>query len=178
MKGTTFEGEQLDLLVRNARLEEQNATLASLYVACQSLHRSLKRTDVLLSVREIVANLVGCEEYALLMSGADGTLRRIDSFGIDVIGLGRSGLMMEPIQTALQSGRPYWGANNELTVCIPLRRQGTVAGVLVLFRLLPQKFELHQADRDLLQLLEDQLATALYCAELHEKNIASKQPAS
>ena len=177
--------EQQDLRVRYGRLEEQNATLAALYVACQSLHHSLKRSEVLLSVREIVANLIGCEEYALFMSAPDGLLRLVDSLGLDPVKHDCSGSVMNHITNVLQTGEPFWAEDHgltgeigmpaELTACIPLRRDGAVTGVLALFRLLPQKFELHEMDRDLLRLLEVQLALALYCAELHEKQSVSNE---
>jgi nitrate/nitrite-specific signal transduction histidine kinase len=159
-------------LMRYAQLEEQNAALATLYVASQSLHGSLKRADVLLSVREIVANLIGCEEYALFMTASSGELRLVDSFGIDPANYERIGLAMKRIESVKETGESYWADDAELTACIPLRRQDTITGFLALFRLLPQKFELYEADRELLRLLESQLASALYCAELNE-NIAS-----
>jgi GAF domain-containing protein len=90
---------------------------------------------------------------------------------------------MVRVTNAVQTGEPYWAEDidgsgvTDLTACIPLRRHGAVMGVLVLFRLLPQKFELHETDRELLRLLEAQLAMALYCAELHEKRIVSNEVA-
>ena len=75
--------EQQHLLERYVELEEQNSTLTTLYVACQRLHSSLERAEVLHTVREIIANLVGCEEYVLFSLAPDGWLHRLDSFGVN-----------------------------------------------------------------------------------------------
>jgi nitrate/nitrite-specific signal transduction histidine kinase len=166
------------LLSRYAQLEEQNAALATLYVACQSLHTSLKRADVLLSVREIVANLIGCEEYALFVIASEDELRLVDSFGINSSNYEQIGWAMRQIENVRRTGECYWSEDGELTACIPLRQHGVITGFLALFRLLPQKFELHETDRELLRLLESQLASALYCSELHEKQTISNEVAS
>jgi hypothetical protein len=44
-----------------------------------------------------------------------------------------------------------------------------VTGAVALFRLLPQKLELLELDRELFRLLESHLALALYCSELEER---------
>src|ERR1700741_4928100 len=44
--------EQQQFLERYIGLEEQNSALTSLYVACQSLHSSLDRPQILLTARE------------------------------------------------------------------------------------------------------------------------------
>jgi nitrate/nitrite-specific signal transduction histidine kinase len=170
--------EQQHLLERYVSLEEQNSTLTTLYVACQRLHSSLDRAEVLLTVREIIANLVGCEEYVLFNLGQDGWLRRVDSFGVEPEAYERvlpgNGL----IGRTVESGEAYLLHESDrsaatevdanLTACIPLKRNGTVTGAIALFRLLPQKLELQELDRELFWLLESHLAPALYCAELHQ----------
>jgi hypothetical protein len=74
--------EQQHLLERYVGLEEQNSFLTTLYVACQRLHSTLDRAEVLQTVREIIANLLGCEEYVLFRLGSDGSLHRVDSSGV------------------------------------------------------------------------------------------------
>ena len=169
--------EQQRLLERCAALEEQNATLTTLYVACQRLHSSLEKADVLLMVREIIANLCGCEQYVLFTLGTDGEMHQADSFGLDpafceVLWAGRGliGRTVETGETYISGeGGSLEAAEGEedLTACIPLKRDSIVTGAIALFRLLPQKVELVELDRELFRLLETHLAIALYAAELH-----------
>ena len=51
---------------RYAALEQQNSNLANLYVASYRLHGTLDRSEVIAAIREIIANLVGSEEAALV----------------------------------------------------------------------------------------------------------------
>ena len=181
-KVTELRAEQQQLLERCAGLEEQNSVLTTLYVACQRLHSTLDRTQVLLTVREIIANLIGCEEYALFTLGSDGLLHLVDSYGLDeelyellplsgmigsVVDAGEAFIVHEgdaSQATPLEA---------DLTACIPLERNGTVTGAVALFRLLPQKFELQELDRELFRLLGTHLALALHCTEL-ELNAGTK----
>jgi chorismate mutase len=174
-----IKADQQQLLEHYFRLEEQNSTLTTLYVACQRLHSTLDRTEVLLTVREIIVNLIGCEEFALFTLLPDGRLRRVDSLGLapgvfESLPPG-SGLIARTVQTGevcLRGESDSGGvtpAEANLTACIPLKRDGTLTGAIALFRLLPQKFEIQELDRELFRLLETHLALALHCAELHER---------
>ena len=174
--------EQQHLLERYVGLEDQISSLTTLYVACQRLHSTLDRPEALLTVREIIANLIGCEEYVLFRRSSDGWLHRVDSFGFgagvyDKVLLG-SGLIGRVAETGVaylhresDGTRPSESEAN-LTACIPLRLNGAVTGVIALFRLLPQKLELQELDRELFWLLETHLAKVLYCTELHESQAA------
>lgn len=174
----TLKSEQQHFLERYVRLEEQNATLTSLYVACQRLHSQLDRSEVLLAVRELIANLMGCEEYVLFSRASDGWLYRVDSFGFDseafkrlAPGAGLIGRAVKTGETYLRQESDGSGATEDesnLTACIPLQRECTVTGAVALFRLLPQKSEYLELDRELFGLLKTHLATVLYCVALHE----------
>jgi hypothetical protein len=162
----------------HAATVEQNTMLVTLFVACQRLHSCANHQEVLLTVREIIANLVGCEEYILYRVESDGWLFLEDSYGLDTTGheivLPHCGY----IGLTAQTGQPYWveegnvqcspRAEADLTACIPLKRNGVVTGALALFRLLPQKSGLNQLDRELLRLLETHVASALFCTDLAE----------
>jgi len=170
--------EQQHFLERYIGLEEQNSALTTLYVACQSLHSSLDRAQILLTAREIIANLIGCEEYVLFRVAPDGWLVREDSFGLDPEVYAKlppaAGLIGHAVQTGKvcqineDGGAEATELEANLTACIPLRHNGTVTGAIALFRLLPQKFELQNLDYELFRLLETHLAHALYCSELQQ----------
>jgi len=166
---------------RCAGLEEQNSMLTTLYVACQRLHSSLDRDAVLLALREIIANLIGCEEYALFSLAPslapDGELLLVDSWGLDPAECQQRASSLERIQKVVETGVAYVAAETEsfgpskellLTACIPLLRDGEVTGVLALFRLLSHKGELQALDHELFRLLECHVANVLYCLNLHE----------
>ena len=169
--------EQQQFLERYVGLEEQNSALTTLYVACQSLHSSLDRPQILLTAREIIANLIGCEEYVLFGVAPDGWLYQLDSFGLDPEAykkippgagvIGRTVIIGEVCQNE-EGGSGATELESNLTVCIPLKRDGAVTGAIALFRLLPQKFEIQNLDRELFRLLETHLAHALYCSELQQ----------
>jgi transcriptional regulator with GAF, ATPase, and Fis domain len=158
-------------------VEDQNSTLATLYVACQRLHSSLDRAEVLLAVREIMMNLIGCEEYALFSTVPGGLLRCVDSYGMHPDECEKVCLSTEVLWRVLQIGQPYLsspgdaarrsGVEARISACIPLKMDGTVTGAIALFRLLPQKLGLQKLDQELFQLLENHLALALHSAELH-----------
>jgi nitrate/nitrite-specific signal transduction histidine kinase len=171
--------EQQHLLERYVGLEEQNSFLTTLYVAGQRLHSTLDRAEVLQTVREIIANLVGCEEYALFRLQPDGVLHRVDSFGVVpeayetvLPGHGLIGRTVETGEVYLVGegdGRAATEMDANLTACVPLKRNGAVTGAIALFRLLPQKLALLELDHELFRLLETHLAMALHCTELQEK---------
>jgi GAF domain len=170
--------EQQHLLERYVGLEEQNSALTTLYVACQGLHNSLDRAQILLTAREIIANLIGCEEYVLFRVAPDGWLTREDSFGLDPEVYAKfppaAGLIGQAVQTGKvcqvneDGGTEASELEANLTACIPLKRNGAVTGAIALFRLLPQKFEFQNLDHELFRLLETHLAHALHCSELQQ----------
>jgi nitrate/nitrite-specific signal transduction histidine kinase len=174
-----LKSEQQLFLERYVGLEEQNSTLTTLYVACQRLHATLDRAEVLLTLREIIANLAGCEEYVLFTVDSNGWLRRVDSLGFEEdeyeeiqpgTGLiGRSAQTGEAYLRGESDSAGATGPEGRLTACIPLKRDGAVTGAIALFRLLPQKLELQELDRELFRLLETHLAMALYGTELQQR---------
>jgi hypothetical protein len=160
-------------------IEQQNSNLANLYVASLRLHETLDRAELLKSIQEIVANLIGSEEMGLFELDTNGGLSLVSSFGIQtkpfdrvspgagLIGrVARDGKTHLTQRDGLADARPE---EAELTACIPLKLAGRVTGVLALFRLLPQKSGLVPLDQELFDLLADQAAIALHCTALHER---------
>jgi hypothetical protein len=156
-----------------AEVEQRSANLANLYVAAYQLHDTLDRAAVLAAIREIIVNLVGSEEFAVLeLSQDDGTLspaewsgiapEELRAIGTDRIGqIARAGEVFVGQQERLAGDLP-------LTACIPLKVAGHVTGAIAIFRLLAHKPRLEAADRELFDLLATQAGTALYCTRLHE----------
>jgi len=153
-----------------AEVERQNSNLATLYAAGHALHASLERDQVLAAIQEIVINLVGSEQFAIVL--ADDALTPQALFGVTAARLAglspRSGI----IGRALAEGRPLAlprAAPSDATgvrVCVPLVAAGEARALVLIFGFLPQKDELLPLDHELFALVGSQAATALYAAEL------------
>jgi hypothetical protein len=168
--------QQLDALEeRFGEVEQQNASLAGLYAASYQLHASVRKAEVLLAIQEIVINLLGSEELAVLAHDG-GRLTPLASVGVDgarlaALRIEGSGLLARAFTARTpQFAEAAVGDAAGLTACIPLVLDGRVLAVVAVFRLLPQKPVLDGFDRELCDLLALQGATALYCADLHDQH--------
>jgi hypothetical protein len=157
-------------------VEARNNNLMNLYVASYRLHGTVDRNEVLGTIQEIVANLVGCEEQAIFEIGPEpDVLRLVAAVGIDGDRFRSVTVGEGPIGRSAGEGKVYVADvaktaaddGGELTACIPLSLDGKLVGAIALFRLLPQKAGLAQVDHELFELLATQAATALYCTQLH-----------
>ena len=131
-----------------------------------------REEDALEVVEEIVSQLLGCEEYALLA---------VEDYGARLVPVAAMGLSLERFHALLvpqgivgqvaRHGVPYLvgrtsfiGASPHevgLTACIPLCSRRQVFGVLALFRMLPQKRGLNEEDLELLDLIAERGVVAL-----------------
>ena len=81
---SAVEGESRNFAQQFAEVEERNMNLANLYVSSYQLHGTLDRGAVLASIKEILINLIGCEELAVFELSEDAaSLDLVTSFGID-----------------------------------------------------------------------------------------------
>ncbi|ADO72502.1 chemotaxis protein CheD [Stigmatella aurantiaca] len=134
--------------------------------ALQRLTACTQPSQALEVLGEIVSQLIGCEEYALLALDPVGrSLSHVTSMGLPREHL-QNLLPLRGIlgQVAL-GGVPHFrgrtsaaGASAHeagLTACVPIRRGERIHGVLALFRLLPQKWGLEEEDLELLTLFSE-----------------------
>src|ERR1700682_828543 len=63
----TLQEENKDYATRYTEIEEQNANLASLYVASYQLHSTLDFREVIEIVQDIIVSLIGAKAYAILL---------------------------------------------------------------------------------------------------------------
>ena len=159
-----------------AEIEKQNTDLANLYVASYRLHSTLDRQEVVSVIEEIIINLIGSEELAILEQNSEAAWSAIGAFGMEPERL-------EQIVAEVEAGRGVIGkavagverfvASSEnrddlapleagLTACVPLVLDGRVTGVIAVFSLLGQKQGLEDIDLQLFDLLASHAATALY----------------
>lgn len=161
-------------------VEQQNTNLVNLYVAGYRLHSTLDRAEVLAGVQEIIVNLVGSEELAILELDEEGDSPRI----VSKIGLDANTFELLPEQARARiveclRTQEVWIAEAEqpgdstLNACIPLTVDGRSIGAIVVFRLLQQKQGIEPLDRELFALLVTHAATALYCTSLHAARVSA-----
>ena len=170
----TVEADSKDFALRYIEVEEQNANLASLYVASYQLHSTLDPAEVVQCIKEILINLIGSEEFGLfivdedsqelLLAGCEGAIaesleRQRVSFGEGLEGM-----------VALR-GEPFFtedtGEGGEVCACIPLTIKDRIVGVIAIYRLLEHKRSLTALDHKLLELLAGHAATALVSSKLY-----------
>jgi nitrate/nitrite-specific signal transduction histidine kinase len=171
--------ENEELTKRFVAAELQNTRLANLYVSMQRLHCSLERREIIAAIEEIVINLVGSEEFAILELVAPQKLSVVSSHGIDGRHVERVATQDGPIGKCVskgtlfvRNGGPAQGSSeieSQLTACIPLRAAERIWGAVAVFALLPQKESLGVADVELFDLLSAHGGLALYCSSLHQR---------
>ena len=77
----TIRAESQRYSSRYTEIEQQNSNLANLYVASYRLHGTVDRKEVIDTIQEIIANLVGSEEAGLFeLDPATRTLELVASF--------------------------------------------------------------------------------------------------
>ncbi len=184
-----LEGESRSYAERYVEVEQHNTNLANLYVAGYSLHATLDREKLLTAIRDIIINLVGCEELAIFELNRDrNELHLASSANIDAESYRRLPVSSGLIGRAVRTGETFIdgesddsdrsGGEAHLTACIPLEVDGRVSGAIAIFRLLPQKTEgLGILDRELFDLLAQQAGSALYTAALHARFTAEEAAA-
>jgi GAF domain-containing protein len=192
----TAESDVKELASRLVDSEHQGGRLMNLYVATYQLHATLDPAEVQATIAEIAINLLGAEQFVLLLRRDDGEGCEIAL--IEGAGMGGAGAVGGAEATAgaggaagageletLYGGEVYAGgdpvvdatladgvlrlgptADSRALAAVPLRVQNEVVGALVLLKLLDHKPILRAEDRDLLDLLSAHAASALFAARL------------
>jgi hypothetical protein len=155
---------------RIRELHDQNTSLVQLTVASQLLAAAAERDGVLTAIEEVVVNMIGSEELAILELEGDGESLRVARLrGIDPRGT-RLASAMTALRIVTKTGKPIivrggsraaTDRDGGLTAAIPLVAEGSVTGVVAIFRLLEQKADLDPTDHELFDVLSHQGAIAL-----------------
>jgi len=163
-----------------ALVEQQNSNMAALYAAMSALHSSLDLRTVVSGIEEIVTNLIGSEQFAIVRS--DETLTPWSVFGVTRAQLQGLSPQVGIIARAAKECRPLVlpGStpvdSSGIRVCVPLVVDGSARGFLLIFGFLSQKTEIQPLDHELFALVGSQAAAALYSAEvLSERRAPSAQ---
>ncbi len=187
-----LEAEKHELLSRTERAEKQTshfseravevesefANLANLFVASNQLHASLSPRGVVRRIKEVLAQLVGAESYAMYLLNADGTEL------VPIASEGLSGDALLPLRTddsniasALKRGAAYVDEERDSSqldlanppAVVPLVVDEKAVGAVAIFATLAQKVRFTTTDFELFKLLGQHAAAALVCASLFSK---------
>jgi len=171
------ENENQDFASLYVQVQEQNEVLTNIYVASYRLHATLDPSGVMKIIQDILIELVGAEEFGILLLSKDqkklelvageGIQERLPAeslpAGEGVIGevaISGEAFYFEPKSAEEQEvGLPR--------AAIPMRMDGEAVGVMAIYKLLSHKTGFSDLDHQLLELLAAHAATALVSARLH-----------
>jgi GAF domain-containing protein len=170
----TADSDVKELASRLVESEHQGGRLMNLYVATYQLHATLDPAEVQATIAEIAINLLGAEQFVLLLRRDEGEGCEIalieGTFGdIDPLYGGETYSGGDAVVDAtLADGVLRLGptGDSKALAAVPLRVQNEIVGALVLLKLLDHKPILRAEDRDLLDLLSAHAASALFAARL------------
>jgi len=171
---STTDSDVKELASRLVESEHQSGRLMSLYVATYQLHATLSPPEVQATIAEIAIDLLGAQQFVLLLRREEGddceiALRQGLGPGGQAPFAGDSYQGGDPmIDATLQDGLLRLGPTEDspALAAVPLRVQHEIVGAIVLLKLLDHKPILRPEDRDLLDLLSAHAASALFAARL------------
>lgn len=173
-----LEFENIDLTVRALSAESRLAHAAQLYAAVAQLHEAEDTEAVILVIKEIVTNLLGCEEVGIYDVYAPGPIcTYVDGVGLDPNKhgtfpashpLGREAFATRAVVVAENPDDAFF-AGLPVTAVVPLLDGTEICGLIILFRLLRQKKGLLPSDLPLLEALGAHGGRALLHARWREQ---------
>jgi hypothetical protein len=145
-----------------------------LEAARRRLREVSSRDDVFEALREVVTNLLGCEEMGLFSAQTDES-DLLWSFGVeardhkkltDSDNAGLNEVRRGEIYVEMTAdGRIGGGSPHR--VFIPIYAEGRVAGVLVLLKLLPQKVDFDETDMKVAMVLSHEVGRKVFAGSVY-----------
>jgi GAF domain len=172
-----LEKENQEFANMYVEIQEQNEALANLYVASQRLHAAFELDAVKLIITEILVEMVGAEEFGLLMLDrqkknlhlltGEGIRERLPKETLpvgegiigDVATTGESFFFVPKTEAERKAHLPI--------ATLPLKLNGQTVGVVVIYKLLSHKSNFSPIDHQILELVAAHAASALMSARLH-----------
>jgi putative methionine-R-sulfoxide reductase with GAF domain/outer membrane murein-binding lipoprotein Lpp len=160
---------------RFQEIEAELGNLANLLVASRQLHASLSPRGVMRRVKEVLAQLVGAERYAIYFANGDRSeLVPIAAEGLSGDDLGnrptRGGVLGEVFTSGrsiiLDDVDPSHGTLEAPPAVFPLTVDERTVGVVAIYSTLAQKMRFDTVDYELFNLLGSQAAWAIVSATL------------
>ncbi len=163
-----------EFTARVQEVESEFANLANLFVASNQLHSSLSPRGVTRRIKEVLAQLVGAERYAMYLVNPEGEqLIPIASEGVAghelvpvrIAGT-RIGDVLRKGSASVADSDPSQGTLQDPPAVIPLSVDDRVVGTIAIFSTLAQKNKFDTVDFELFKLLGQHAAQALVAASL------------
>ncbi len=172
-----LEKENREFANMYVEIQEQNEALTNLYVASQRLHATFDLEEVKQIITEILAEMVGAEEFGLLVLdkekknllvlAGEGIRERLPKETLpvgegiigDVARTGESFYFVPKSEAEKKAHLPL--------ATLPLKLGGQTVGVVVIYRLLGHKPNFSPIDHQILELVAAHAASALVSARLH-----------
>jgi len=174
------EEENREFARRYVEVEEENNNLANLYISSFQLHSTLDFKEVLQIIIEIIINLIGAEQFAiLLLDEKTNMLSTMATEGIEKDLIPQVNLGEGTIGKVASSGESHYvddpsghtpASPTDPIVCIPLKLKERILGVIVIYKLLQQKKQFENVDYELFTLLAGHAATAIFSAKLYSES--------
>lgn len=173
------ERENRDFAERYVEVESENNNLANLYIASYQLHSTLDFPEVLQIIIEIIINLIGAEEFAiLLLDEKTNELNAVATEGVEREEIPSVKLGSGVIGSVAKTGDNFFVDDVSVyerdfqnpMVCIPLKIKEHVIGVIVIYKLLLQKKSFAPVDYELFTLLAGHAATAIFSSKLYSES--------
>jgi GAF domain len=168
------EAMSTEFTARVQEVESEFANLANLFVASNQLHSSLSPRGVTRRIKEVLAQLVGAERYAMYLVNPEGEeLIPIASEGVPghqlipvrIAGTRIGDVLMKGSASVADSD-PSQGTLQDPPAVIPLSVDDRVVGTIAIFSTLAQKNKFDTVDFELFKLLGQHAAQALVAASL------------
>ena len=168
------EAATTEFTARVQEVESEFSNLANLFVASNQIHSSLSPRGVTRRIKEVLAQLVGAERYAMYLVNAEGEqLIPIASEGVPgsellpvrIAGT-RIGDVLRKGSASVADSDPSQGTLENPPAVIPLSVDDRVVGTIAIFSTLAQKNKFDQVDFELFKLLGQHAAQALVAASL------------
>lgn len=173
-----------ELSRRLASAERENGEMLKLVVASRRLGESTTTPDALAAIHDIIATVIGSEDFAIYLLEPDGMLRWVRGMGTFGDVVRHLTLTDEPIGTAVASRALFVPESVDdaldrprtvpLAAVVPFVLGDHLLGALAIFRPLPHRDPITmQADGEILRLVGAQAAAALALG-----NLLSPEPAA
>src|SRR3954468_19191054 len=168
------EAATTEFTARVQEVESEFSNLANLFVASNQIHSSLSPRGVTRRIKEVLAQLVGAERYAMCLVNPEGEqLVPIASEGVPgnellpvrIAGT-RIGDVLRKGSASVADSDPSQGTLEDPPAVIPLSVDDRVVGTIGFFSTLSQKNKFDQVDFELFKLLGQHAAQALVAASL------------
>jgi len=169
------ETERQELTERLAEVEHQVGRLMTLYVATYQLHATLDPVEVQTTIAEIALNLIGAEQFVLLLSDEEDKgyeVRLMHGEPDTPWAQAPRYTGGDPlVDAALTDGGLRFGPTEQspALAVVPLRVQDVTVGALVILKLLAHKLDFVKEDHDLLDLLGAHAASAVFASRVYSK---------